>query len=560
MTRALAVLLLAGLAAGHAAAGTTCGIFVSTTGSDDIGGGLTSDDAVRTIAYALQRASDLGAPCVFIQQGVYNETIHLDYDVQIFGGFDASWDLGPYTDPEHETRIVGVLDKLTTRYRTVIAENGADVFLTNLVIEGPDAAGVAGGQNPAARSSYAVYITGNAQLTLIDARLEAGDGAELDTARDGLDAPPFAAPAGAPGQPGLAVACSASFTIGGAPGINEADMNTQGGAGGNGGQADSSCGFPMNTQPTLGQPGGDAFILPPGGAGAGGNPGELCAGSGRGKSGILDDGTPGVGGDAGDIVAGYWRSDPGQDGTTGEHGTGGGGGAGAAGCDTGNYRGASGGGGGAGGFAAFSAGDGGPGGGGSFGALVASGSLTAGNVEIVRGLGGDGAPGGNGAAGQPGGAGGPGAMNPNGTTAGDGGDGARGGHSGAGGGGAGGPSIGVYVELGATLTNLGITVSGGAPGQGGPGGAGPNITLDGLDGAAGMLADIFTPARNAATAVTDEQAATLAAFLDRRVARGGPACDPDPCIISTCPADISGDGTVNSADLGILLAAWGPCP
>jgi len=560
MTRALAAVLLAGLAAGPAGAGAACGVFVSTTGSDDIGGGLSSDDPVRTIAYALQRASDVGAPCVFIQQGVYNETIHLQSDVQIFGGYDASWELGPYTDPEHETRLVGVFDKLTTRYRTVIAESGADVFLTNLVIEGTDAAGVAGGQNPAARSSYAVYITGGAQLTLIDARLEAGDGAELDTARDGIDAPPFAAPAGSPGQPGIGVPCSASFTIGGAPGINEADMNTQAGAGGNGGQADSGCGFPMNTQPTLGQPGDDAFILPQGGAGAGGNPGALCANSGRGKSGGFTDGDPGLGGEAGDVAGGFWISGPGQDGTTGEHGTGGGGGAGAAGCDTGNYRGASGGGGGAGGFAAFSAGEGGLGGGGSFGALVASGSLTAVNVEIVRGLGGNGGPGGDGAAGQPGGAGGPGAMNPNGTTSGDGGDGARGGNSGAGGGGTGGPSVGVYVEIGASLTNLGITVSGGAPGQGGQGGAGVDPLLDGLDGAGGMLADIFTPARHAATAVTDEQAATLAALLDRRAARGGPGCDPDPCIVDDCPADLTGDGTVNSADLGVLLAAWGPCP
>ena len=29
---------------------------------------------------------------------------------------------------------------------------------------------------------------------------------------------------------------------------------------------------------------------------------------------------------------------------------------------------------------------------------------------------------------------------------------------------------------------------------------------------------------------------------------------------SSDPADINGDGDVNGADLGILLASWGPCP
>ncbi len=32
------------------------------------------------------------------------------------------------------------------------------------------------------------------------------------------------------------------------------------------------------------------------------------------------------------------------------------------------------------------------------------------------------------------------------------------------------------------------------------------------------------------------------------------------CGDAPCPADLSGDGTVNGADLGLLLAAWGACP
>jgi hypothetical protein len=32
-----------------------------------------------------------------------------------------------------------------------------------------------------------------------------------------------------------------------------------------------------------------------------------------------------------------------------------------------------------------------------------------------------------------------------------------------------------------------------------------------------------------------------------------------PCGSSTCPADITGDGTVDGADLGLFLNYWGPC-
>ena len=27
-----------------------------------------------------------------------------------------------------------------------------------------------------------------------------------------------------------------------------------------------------------------------------------------------------------------------------------------------------------------------------------------------------------------------------------------------------------------------------------------------------------------------------------------------------CPEDLDGNGTVNGADVGLLLAVWGPCP
>jgi hypothetical protein len=33
-----------------------------------------------------------------------------------------------------------------------------------------------------------------------------------------------------------------------------------------------------------------------------------------------------------------------------------------------------------------------------------------------------------------------------------------------------------------------------------------------------------------------------------------------PCIGEDCPADFNDDGVVDGIDLGQLLAAWGPCP
>jgi len=42
--------------------------------------------------------------------------------------------------------------------------------------------------------------------------------------------------------------------------------------------------------------------------------------------------------------------------------------------------------------------------------------------------------------------------------------------------------------------------------------------------------------------------------------KGGGDADVVLPLGAPCPADLTGDGLVNSADLGALLAAWGPCP
>jgi len=297
MTRALAIAMIAGLALAPAAlAGSFCGIFVSTTGSDDIGGGLSSDDAVRTINYAIERAIDVGAPCVFVQQGVYTEIVRLEGNVQVIGGFDADWETGSYLDPEHQARIVGAVEKGLGQFVTVLALDGDSGGLTNLVIEGPDAMGSSG---DSALSSYAVYIDG-ASVTLTDVRVEAGDGALADRAPDGVAAPPIAAPSGEPGTAGLNLGgCSTLRLNGGDGGINGSDASTRGGAGGRGGSNDTSCGFPPNFSPTLGDSGQNAavFSVP---FGVGGNTGGFCGNGNDGSNGVVDDGGPGRGG-------GGWR-------------------------------------------------------------------------------------------------------------------------------------------------------------------------------------------------------------------------------------------------------------
>jgi len=551
-TRTLALAAAAGLAlATHAAAGPTCGVFVSTTGEDNAGGGLATDDPVRTIGFAIQRAIDESLDCVFVQQGEYTEVVRPRGGVEIIGGFDDAWASGPLSNIDHQVRIVGALDKTLMQFVTVVGDSGEAGALTNVIIEGPDAMGANGAT---ARSSYAVYINiNNADITLTDVRVEAGDGAPGADGADGVNAPQFPAPGGMPGVQGAEVFCSTDFEIGGAGAMNGGDMNTKGGRGGNGGRADTSC--PFGGPATSGSPGQNADVAG-GGFGNGGSHGSPCNSGADGQDGRVQDGEGGLGSTGFSGAGLFWTAFPGFNGTTGLPGGGGGGGGGAGGCDSPNARGSSGGGGAAGGQRAPVGGQRGVSGGGSFGAYVVTNSiLTVSNVEFVRGVGGDGGDGGDAGLGQPGGPGGMAPAPVSGDIAGRGGDGGRGGHAGAGGAGRGGPSIGLLVQNGAVFNDLGFTVHSGAAGLAGQGGAGPTPALEGGETQDGELLDTLGSVRAAERGATDAQAAKLAARLDRG------ACDPAPCLPSPpCPADLTGDGVVSSEDLGALLAAWGPCP
>ncbi len=567
LSRTLALSLLAGLSLpATALAGPTCGIFVSkSAGADNPTAGLSSDDPVESITFGIQRAIDEGLSCVFVQAGGYTEIIHLGEDIEIVGGFDTSWVQDSYTEPGHEVRLSGGASMVVDEYVTVAVGAGASATLSKLVIQGPDAMGTRG---TSGLSSYAVYVVEDADIILQDVRIESGDGAPGEDGEDGIDAPASPAPAGLQGTGGQNSAmCSSSTTIFGPAGaINGADANTSGGRGGAAGRPDTDCGaFPFpDTSPTNGSPGNNG-AQSTGPFGDGGAPGlGPCASGGNGTMGLTTDGTPGQGGADGGDVAGGWFSDRGLDGTTGLSGGGGGGGGGSAGCDTGgNFFGGTGGSGGAGGFAAPDAGEGGQGGGGSFGVYLALGDAFLIDTEIIRGNRGDGGDGGAGGVGQPGGAGGNPRSSAAGVISGRGGAGGRGGHSGGGGGGAGGPSVGVFDEVFSNATLINVTISGGAGGQGGQGGSAPDLLglLAGEPGDDGFLLSQLIVAGRAESPETLPVSSLTPEVINERLKRGLSSCDPLPCITTAdCNADLNNDGAVDSGDLAILLAAWGPCP
>jgi len=567
LSRSLVLSLVSGMCFGTGAlAGPVCGIFVSTGGADAPGGGLTPESAVQSISFALTRAQDEALECVFVQSGTYKEIVTLVDGVTIDGGYDLNWERDVYSDPEHEVRILGASDKSLGQYVTVVATNLATgAVLQNLVIESPDAMGSTNGSG---LNTAGVYAFSTTLLTLEDVRIECGDGAPGDRGTDGTDATQELPPSGGRGGDGGFVSECDDTTrgSGGAPAMNDTiGAASLGGEGGEGGTANQRCtGVPIIPFPTMGLPGADATLSQSGGYGEGGSGGaNICtiseSAGGDGSVGRIIDGDGGAGGGGGVLLDGAWHSLAGEPGTIGEHGGGGGGGGGAGGCNTTtNAFGAGGGGGGAGGVRSALAGTGGEGGGGSFGVFSLDSSLLLINVEVVQGDGGSGGDGGDGGLGQPGGDGGrrglPDLSGPGGgSPGGDGGDGGRGGHSGAGGGGTGGPSVGVYLE-GGVFNQLSTTFVLGNAGAGGAGGAGGSAQANGAPGADGVSAATVT---SESATVGDEFGVQLAARLSGR----GSVCDVAPCTIGVCPpADLNADGAVNSADLAILLAAWGACP
>jgi len=540
-----------------ALAGPACGVFVAPGGSDAPGGGLSSTDPVATINFAMARAQAEGLSCVFVQAGTYKEIVTLIDGVTVDGGYDANWERDAFVFPAHLVEIVGGADAGLGHYATAILDNAPNgATISNLTLVTPDAMGV---MNGSGLNAYGVYANASGTLTIEDVRIACGNGASGGDGKAGTDATQSSAPLGTSGEAGgSAPNCDSTTQANGGNGAQNGLVgpSSRGGNGGRGGTADTRCSFPPDNDSNPGFPGLNATLALNGVYGDGGNGGSANCGAGApGLDGRVADGDGGSGGGGGVLVGAAWVSLPGDDGSIGEHGGGGGGGGGAGGCDAGGGSyGAGGGGGGAGGVRAGFAGTGGDGGGGSFGVFAIDTDVVALNTNIIRGVGGDGGNGGDAGLGQPGGSGGTGGQ-PAGASqpGGSGGDGGRGGHSGAGGGGAGGPSVGLYVS-GGSLTALSMTYNGGAAGTGGDAGASPGGASAGGAGNNGFLQETIFTARGA---IGDASAQRLAERLDAR----GALCDAAPCVVTTvCNADLNDDGAVDSADLAILLAAWGACP
>ncbi|HUQ03802.1 MAG TPA: hypothetical protein VM261_14995, partial [Kofleriaceae bacterium] len=495
----------------------TRGIFVSVAGVDDAGCGLLSTDPCATINNGIVRASSAGRPNVYVQAGTYNEVLRLVSGIRVWGGYSGTWQRNSYATAGHIVTVNGGLDNGLggdSEYMTVRAHNLiAEVTLADMILVGPTASGTVNGDG---KSSYVIHVA-SSLLRLERVRLVGGNGADGSTGSIGDDAVIVDAQAymngggGGNGDRYFDFCDTTSHGAGGGRGTNSCSQSPStrdmdGGAGGAGGEMDTSCGWADacdvsgNCDETAGDNGVDADYRSGvnGEKGYGGPAGTgACNASSDpdGNQGLVVNGSAGArDANVGTTVNGYWYANNGGSGGTGQNGGGGGGGGGAGGCgnggDTDSY-GPGGGGGGAGGCAARGGGGGGGGGGGSFGIFATGNGTTVNAVDVViaRGGGGDGGAGGRGGRGQsPGSGAGPGTPNAS-ASAGAGARGAHGGHGGGGAGGNGGRSVGVTWTSGVTYTPTNVTITGGQAGSVGTGGQhapfAPAAERDGNDGQGG---------------------------------------------------------------------------
>jgi len=465
-------------------------IFVKVAARITSGCGAFADPCGSVLA-GIAEAVTQGKHQVYLSAGTYPGVVTLANNVDVYGGFSASWARSAATTGDNQSvAITGNLDGATGKYLTVKATS-VTAKLTEVKIVGPNAVG-------AGASSYGVVAQAST-LTLDHVIVNAGNGVAGSVGTAGGSASQAAAATGGTGGNGaeVVVSCDASTRGAGGPaGVNGAvGVNADGGMGGGGGTMDSGCPCApfciciCDARP--GDAGAGATLVQPGIYGAGGAGGPFKAsGCETGVSGTdglpgrVSDGNGGAAGNGSQLVSSFWVGNTGAAGTLGLDGGGGGGGGGAAGCDDGiDAYGAGGGGGGAGGAKASAPGGGGGAGGGSFAVFAVSSVVTVTSSTITRGVGGNGGQGGQGGAGQPGGPGGPGGLvHPGSGAAGNGGPGGHGGHSGGGGGGQGGHSFAFY-GLNSTFNRTLVTTLGGTAGAGGT--AGPASSAGGNAGSAG---------------------------------------------------------------------------
>lgn len=434
----------------------------------DGGAGLDTRSGVKdfpkkTIAAAIV-AAKAAAKDVYVASGTYSESLTLDTNVSIYGGYTPTFSVRTTAEP---TTVTGAP-------HAALADGKTGISLQLLSLVGGSVTTVTGG------SSYGLRVLNGAKVQL--ERVTATGGAAGPGATGGGGATGLA---GGDGSTGTNGACGGASGTGPAGGTGA----NAGGKGGNGGGAGGD-----------GIKGGDGG--PFGSIGTGGGFGGGATGSGNRTGG---DGTRGNAGNAGptgnngtvplftlDAATTNWNGNNGNAGNPGGSGTGGGGGGGGGGASITAIAYSAGGGAGGSGGAGGGGGEGGKAGGaggGSFGVYVYNALVVARNSTLRGGAGGSGgdggrggdpgAPGDGGAAGS-GASGGVGtgcgdglAFNAKGGAGGKGGDGGKGGTGGAGSGGTGGPSAGVFRGgLGSFYSQRNTTQAGGPGGTGGRVGAG----------------------------------------------------------------------------------------
>jgi hypothetical protein len=429
------------------------GIFVSVLGYDGNPGTLHAPK--RTLAAGIDAAFNVKRD-LYIAAGVYPEVLTLANGVNVYGGYDTSWQRAA----SNITKITGSGGPY---FNAAVASNITAPTTLQLATLAPSAPTGSG------TTSYGLRGTGSPGLVLDHVTIRAASG----TAG-------AAAPAGRPGADG-GNGAAPGFRDGFLPGARGSSLaGHPGGDGGYGAHV-----LADHSSATDGAPGQsttpDAF----GRAGGPGGPaGASSANPDPGANGLAGDsghiGADGAGGGTGNAApaSGFWSTARGQNGHPGSagHGGGGGGGGGSDNCTLGNLVQGGDGGGGGGGGSGGGGGAGGPGGGGSFGIfLVKSAGAVVRDSNVAAANGGPGGTGGSGGYPGAGGLGGPGdagsiasgLCSARGAAGGNGGLGGGGGLGGDGGGGAGGPSIAIY-GLGPTDTP-GTKVSYGHRGAGAPG-------------------------------------------------------------------------------------------
>jgi hypothetical protein len=404
------------------------GVYVSPTGDDANPG--TKAKPVKTIAGALKLENVQKR--ILMCEGEYGGSVEITKEISIVGGLACD-----FTKAGARAKIVAS----QPAYAVKIGKVTAPVLLSDVEVIGLS------GKLPG-ESSIGLFVSESQDVKVTRVRIEAGDGADAGTKKDGNFTYPDAAL--------LKGADAASGGVGGATGSCPGGGSSSGGAGG----AAGFDGKPANPVPPGGAAGTVSSCQSESKGGANGAAGqEGLTNPGAAKNGTLD--------------ANGWTGASGASGAAGGAGGGGGGG--------GGYTGA-GGGGGAGGCG----GEGGKGGtpGGSSLALVSYASTVAisGSELIAKAA----KAGGAGGAGQPGQMGG---FKGNGSGgACSGGNGANGGDGGAGGGGAGGIAAGIaWAGTNAPTTDgaTKITRPTSAAPAGGPGGAASN------KGAEGAHVDVY---------------------------------------------------------------------